>query len=137
MIAGKDEAEPPARSCVVVLLLGDSCILERVGAPNIQVFLVARGFHGDISLSRYAIQGRAKILHLLAVQTAERNLDRLLGVQLGKVAQNIRHRLPMFSFTTLRNIGSIQRRIMGVVSVASHGWPPFVRYPIRKREIVS
>ena len=27
----------------------------------------------------------------------------------------------MFSFTTLRKLGSIQRRIMGVVSIAAHG----------------
>jgi hypothetical protein len=79
---GQDHSQVPARSCVLVLLLGGSRILGRVGAPNVQVFLVARRFHWDISLSRYAIQGRAKILHLLAIQTGERNLDRLLGVQL-------------------------------------------------------
>ena len=38
-------------------------------------------------LSRYPIQSKAKTLHLLAVQTAQRNLHRLPGVQLRRSAR--------------------------------------------------
>jgi CRP-like cAMP-binding protein len=72
IVTGKIPAQPPAGSCVPGLLLACCRILGRVGAPNVQVFLVARRYHGDVFLARYAVQSRAKILHLLAVQTAQR-----------------------------------------------------------------
>jgi hypothetical protein len=89
------------------LLLSHSRIRRRISPPNVQVFLIARSYHWDISLSRDAVQGRAQILHLLAIQSAQGDLDRLLGVQLFQVAQDIRHRFPMFSFAALWNIRSI------------------------------
>src|ERR1700687_1182972 len=64
------------------VLLGCSRVLGRVGAPNVQVFLVARRYHGDVLIARYSVQSRAKILHLLPVQADQRNLDPLLGFQL-------------------------------------------------------
>ena len=69
-------------------------------------------YDGDVFLSRHAVQSGAQILHLLAVQTAQGNLDGLLGVQLWKVGKNIRHRFAMFSFATLRNLRPIHRRII-------------------------
>ena len=102
------------------LLLGCSRILGRVGSPDVQEFLVTRRYNRNIFLTRYAVQSRAKILHLLAVQAAQRNLDRLLGFQLCKVGENVRHCLAMFSFTALRNVNPIYRLIVPAVSVSSH-----------------
>src|SRR5450755_632433 len=100
-------------------LPGCSRIPDWVGAPDVEKFLVARSDDGNIFLAGYAVQSRAEILHLLAIQTAQRNLDRLLGAQLRKVGQNIGHRLPVFSFATQRNVGSTDGRVVSVTSLST------------------
>src|ERR1051326_2598718 len=117
-------------------LFGGGGSLTGFDSPDIQELLVARGFDGDISFPRYAVQSGAKVLHLLAIQAAERNPDRLLGVQFRKIVQDILHRLSMLSFTTLGDIGLIHCRIVGggyaSISIMSHGKPSCVPYRTRK-----
>src|SRR5579864_5560421 len=67
--------------CVQGVLLGGRCILGWVSAPNVQKFFVARRLHGNVLFARYTVQSRSEILHLLAIETAQRNPDRLLGLQ--------------------------------------------------------
>src|SRR5450631_102167 len=112
-------------------LLGCPGVPDWVGAPDVQKFLVARSHHGNIFLAGYAIQRRAEIRHLLAIQAAERNFDGLLRVQLRKVGQNVGHRFAVFSLATQRNVGPAHGRVVGVRSLAtpvplsSHKYTPF------------
>src|SRR5208282_403468 len=106
-------------------LFAGCAVPGRVGTPNVEKFLVTRRLHRDVLLACHAVQRRAQILHLLSVQTAERNLDRLRGLQLGEVGENVGHGLSMFAFAALWNIGSIHRHIVSIASasftVSSHG----------------
>jgi hypothetical protein len=81
--------------------------LRRIRAPNIQILFVARGYNWNVFLARYAVEGGAQVLHLLAVEAGQRNLHRLVRVQFGQVFQNVGDHRSMFPFAALRNIHTI------------------------------